>query len=290
MKNLQELLTVAQQMAGNRTAALRSTAKRYPEVTLGATIGQVLQFNSDHRLEMQTCWLTVKVTPDHHDQTYKVAFQLLLADLADRYIYPGTALLDTLTDPNHNIGSRTIIFHRKARENIDFRYEDDLQRQVKKFAIQTIPPVDLLVCEHRGALVIKREFSLLGLGQPASTYLDNRECLVRNYNQPSWGELSVVSPLSSSRENEDHNPSHDGAIETGWRTIIIPTIWLKDPEHYECFLDFHANWRTVTSGHRITGKVGPFVVAHWARNDTWLATSTSLRLCDSAWPQETYSS
>lgn len=290
MRNLKQFMKTAREMAQNWTSDLQSNADvNYPNIKLGVTVGQVLRFNSDHHLEMRDCWMLIEIIKDQSSQTYRVAFRPLLSDLSHCHYYPDEALLNSLTNPNHNFGSKTIIFRHDSWLDADFHHDFDLYRQIRMRASQVIPSVEHTVCENNGNLVVK-ERSIFNLSTPIRSYLNDRGCIIREYDQLSWIEPSHDHPVLDTGElgSSDWETLYMQTIETDWETIIVPTIWLKDRVYYECFLDFHANWHTYKSGRRITGKVGNFVVAHWITISNKLMTSTSLRLCDSTQSKEAY--
>lgn len=291
MKSLKELIKAARKMAEDQTHITESNPKAwYPEITLGATVGQILWVNVDKQLEMVTCWLKVKIVNDYSSKTFRVAFEPLLSAMQpkpvrlDSNFYPDDTLLDNLTGFKHNFGGKTAIFRRDSKTGPRFNLESPINPQIAAHALHVIPSVEHDVCESDGDIAVINR-TIFHIGEPVNSYMDKYDCYIRTYNKLSWVEPSDEQPVLENGElgGSDREEAFFRASSTGWQTIIVPTIWVRNKGDYEIFLDFAANWRSSKYGDRITGRVGSFIVAHELKRSGKLITTTSLRASDSVW-------
>lgn len=280
---LKDLIKRAQNLADNKTVAFSG------DETIGVTEGQIFWSDSKaHTLEAFPCWLKIRVTYDYSSQQSRVAFSPLPpAPLQKRLLnfnyYPNSSLLKNIAGFRHHFGGETASFHRQT--DLKFDLGAPLRPQIERYAVEITPGRKHDVCESEGDLVIAGR-TVFELGNPTDSYLDRYDCYVTRYDKLSWPEPSNVRPILDNGEEgiSDRDALLSMIGHTGYKAVIIPTIWIKNLEEYDCFLNFATNWRQSKCGDRLTGKIGKFVVTHELKHGQ-LTTKTSLRISDSCWKQ-----
>lgn len=276
LRHLEDFIQYANQIAEKQNLAiLKQQATRFPERSLGVTMGQILWKNPKDKLEMLPCWLEIKVARPDYNEPYQVAFAPLISKniqkpiSLNKDVYLSPQLLHTLIDSYRVFGGETIGF--KSNSQPKFNLSKRLEPQIDAYMLTRILARHHDVCSSNGDMVLVGK-EILGLGQASHASINQHNCHLRKYEQFNIAILNNQQiqayggrrKLSSSRST--------------YRTTIVPTIWICNEQDYDCFLDFRTNWRSVHDNNRITGKVGDFIVSHNLNHQNKLITATSLRI------------
>lgn len=266
--NLNSLISNAIQLAQlqNLTLVQDSTCF-FSGQSFGATKGQVLWRDRDGKLEMLTCWMEIKVAKTPSGQ-FGVALCPLLPTSyfrpikLSRNVFLSEDMLNSLTSDRHAFGGDSVEFFEGVQPK--FRLHESIDDQIQLLTYRSCRAVRHTVFEDHGSLALLGR-AFFGINQAKYAYVDQFKCHIRTYDR-------MVFTKSGAYAESARSP---------FTVTIVPTIYIQDDRHRECFLDFLSNWRQSKYGDQITGKAGSFLIIH-RLHDGELVTITSLRDRDSA--------